>query len=277
MPERTERPLGWTDGLPTPTEAGGRAGEQPSRPSEDPLYSTGLPGSRPPASHDPRANAPEPPERSGSGSYESLAPLPADDRARPPSTAGTGDRPFLPPDREGQPALVEHGLGRPALGPARVVDEDSEPTSPLPVILPGAASIPRPAQIETPRGPFEPARPTRPTSITGSVEPPPPLQSGAPHGAGPLETTAPAEPGRSAVGTGAAPPDDLSQPVDGSTGQLNPGAASAELEQIKDLYLTAEAIGEEALDKHFEQVSQRQRELIKEFFDRSSPADGDAP
>jgi hypothetical protein len=50
-----------------------------------------------------------------------------------------------------------------------------------------------------------------------------------------------------------------------------PDAASAKLEQIKDLYLTAEAIGEDALNKHFDQVSQRQRELIREFFERSDP------
>ena len=48
-----------------------------------------------------------------------------------------------------------------------------------------------------------------------------------------------------------------------------PEAAAAKLDQIKDLYLTAEAIGEDALDKHFDQVSQRQRELIREFFERS--------
>jgi hypothetical protein len=47
-----------------------------------------------------------------------------------------------------------------------------------------------------------------------------------------------------------------------------PPDAAAKLDQIKDLYLTAEAIGEDALDKHFEQVSARQRELIREFFDR---------
>jgi hypothetical protein len=40
------------------------------------------------------------------------------------------------------------------------------------------------------------------------------------------------------------------------------------LEQIKDLYLTAEAIGEDALDRHFQQVSERQRQLIKEYFDQ---------
>lgn len=123
--------------------------------------------------------------------------------------------------------------------------DDDIVTSPLPVILPGATSLPRPAPVAAPRGPFEPARPSqpstapdeppaRPASVTGSVEPPP--------------ATYPAR-------------------------QI-PEAAAAKLDQIKDLYLTAEAIGEEALDKHFEQVSERQRQLIKEFFERSGPAAG---
>jgi len=43
---------------------------------------------------------------------------------------------------------------------------------------------------------------------------------------------------------------------------------SAKMDQIKDLYLTAEAIGEDALSKHFQQVSDRQRELIREYFDQ---------
>jgi len=50
-------------------------------------------------------------------------------------------------------------------------------------------------------------------------------------------------------------------------------AAVTKLDQIKDLYLTAEAIGDDALDKHFDQVSQRQHELIREFFERSKPED----
>jgi hypothetical protein len=40
------------------------------------------------------------------------------------------------------------------------------------------------------------------------------------------------------------------------------------LDQIKDLYLTAEAIGEDALARHFQQVSDRQRQLIREYFDQ---------
>jgi nicotinate-nucleotide--dimethylbenzimidazole phosphoribosyltransferase len=50
----------------------------------------------------------------------------------------------------------------------------------------------------------------------------------------------------------------------------DPDPASPEdvkLDQIKDLYLTAEAIGEDALAMHFQQVSDRQRQLIKEYFD----------
>lgn len=43
---------------------------------------------------------------------------------------------------------------------------------------------------------------------------------------------------------------------------------AAKLDQIKDLYLTAEAIGEDALGQHFEQVSDRQRQLIREYFDQ---------
>jgi len=125
-------------------------------------------------------------------------------------------------------------------------DEDDILTSPLPVILPGATSVPRPQPVEAPRGPFEPARPSdapvRPASVTGSVE---------------------------------LPPADYQPPVPPPPRALGP-AAAAKLDQIKDLYLTAEAIGPDALDKHFDQVSQRQRELIKEFFQRSEPDDAGA-
>jgi len=46
------------------------------------------------------------------------------------------------------------------------------------------------------------------------------------------------------------------------------------LDQIKDLYLTAEAIGEDALAKHFQQVSDRQRQLIREYFDQVATRGG---
>jgi len=51
---------------------------------------------------------------------------------------------------------------------------------------------------------------------------------------------------------------------------------SAKMDQIKDLYLTAEAIGEDALDQHFQLVSERQRLLIREYFDRAMPGRADS-
>jgi hypothetical protein len=44
--------------------------------------------------------------------------------------------------------------------------------------------------------------------------------------------------------------------------------AQEKIEQIKDLYLTAEAIGEDALGRHFDQLRERQRSLIREFFEK---------
>jgi hypothetical protein len=124
--------------------------------------------------------------------------------------------------------------------------DDDTVTAPLPIILPGAISLPRPAPVAAPRGPFEPAQASqplvRPSSVTGSVEPPPAVLA------------EPAIP---------LPPDQ----------RVIPPAAAAKLDQLKELYLTAEAIGEDALDKHFEQVSQRQQELIREFFQRSKEND----
>jgi hypothetical protein len=49
-------------------------------------------------------------------------------------------------------------------------------------------------------------------------------------------------------------------------------AQARRLEQIKDLYLTAEAIGEENVDKHFDQLLAQQRELISDYFRQSAAA-----
>jgi hypothetical protein len=155
--------------------------------------------------------------------------------------------PVTTPDR------TTAGLGRSAEGIAELVPgqnvaagnsanleagrDDDTVTTPLPAILPGAIAVPRPDPVEAPRGFFEPARPdsspARPVSVTGTVEPPP------------VDYAAPVPP------------------------RLMSPEATAKLDKLKDLYLTAEAIGEDALDKHFDQVSQRQRELIQEFFGRS--------
>jgi hypothetical protein len=79
-----------------------------------------------------------------------------------------------------------------------------------------------------------------------------------------------------------------SEPVDEArhVTQDTPGSASQEapeqtrarkLEQLKDLYLTAEAIGEQNVDKHFDQLLAQQRELISDYFKQPAaggPRDG---
>jgi hypothetical protein len=96
------------------------------------------------------------------------------------------------------------------------------------------------------RGPFEP--------LVSSSDPP-----------GTVSSPAPAEPAGS------------DRPADSEP------APERKLEQIKDLYLTAQAIGEENVDKHFDHLLAQQRELIGEFFQQSgapgrpAPSAGSAP
>jgi hypothetical protein len=52
--------------------------------------------------------------------------------------------------------------------------------------------------------------------------------------------------------------------------QTQPDARAQKLEQIKEFYLTAEAIGEENVERHFDQLLARQRELISEYFSQSA-------
>jgi hypothetical protein len=138
----------------------------------------------------------------------------------------------------------------------------------LPANLPGATAVPRPEPVEAPRGFFEAARPAnppppaRPASITGSVEPPP---SASYSDSGGVSSAPDHQSGARPISGWA---DDAGEDA-ARADHAMPEAASAKLEQLKDLYLTAEAIGEDALDKHFDQVSQRQRQLIREFFERS--------
>lgn len=101
-------------------------------------------------------------------------------------------------------------------------------TAPLPVILPGQISSDV-AQLTRMRDPFEPIE-RQQAPLPRRVIRPDPVEAA-------------------------------------SSGQAtDPGVAK--LDQIKDLYLTAEAIGDDALGKHFEQVSDRQRQLIREYFDQ---------
>jgi hypothetical protein len=123
-----------------------------------------------------------------------------------------------------------------AAGAADRVGEDETDTVPMPVILHGSTDAGSSGAADTP--PRAPFEPARPSQQNGHSEP---------------ESAVEPDPAESL-----------------------PAAAAAKLDQIKDLLLTAEAIGEHNLDQHFEQVSQRQRELIREFFDQAMPG-RDAP
>jgi hypothetical protein len=69
-------------------------------------------------------------------------------------------------------------------------------------------------------------------------------------------------------------PDETYRPA-----HAEPPAADTQekIEQIKDLYLTAEAIGEDALGKHFDELHERQRSLIREFFEKAGLGPKDTP
>jgi hypothetical protein len=56
--------------------------------------------------------------------------------------------------------------------------------------------------------------------------------------------------------------------------QQAPASSTERLEEIKDFYLTAEAIGEQNVDKHFNELLDRQRELISQYFKESSVGKG---
>ena len=129
--------------------------------------------------------------------------------------------------------------------------------------LPGAGSggdtTPRVPQ-ET-RGPFEP--------LVSSADPP---------GTTPRFSTTLDDDAEPAV-PDAAHTDDAPGPAPGDGQEDTEYAHASKLEQIKDLYLTAEAIGEANVDKHFDQLLAQQRELISEYFKHSNaarPADGPA-
>ena len=110
----------------------------------------------------------------------------------------------------------------------------------------GGDATPRVPQ-ET-RGPFEP--------LVSSADPPRRSAS--------LDDAEPATPD-------AAHSDEAPGPT-ADDGQDTAHAHARKLEQIKDLYLTAEAIGEANVDKHFDQLLAQQRELISEYFKQSSAA-----
>jgi hypothetical protein len=92
------------------------------------------------------------------------------------------------------------------------------------------------------------------------------------------ETRGPFEPLQSSSGTSSGPGAAATgtEPAGTWPGQAFSGdtaqARARKLEQLKDLYVTAEAIGEENVDKHFDHLLAQQRELISEYFKGSAVA-----
>ena len=90
------------------------------------------------------------------------------------------------------------------------------------------------------------------------------------------ETRGPFEPLQSSSGMSSGPGAAATgtEPAGTGPGQASSGdtaqARARKLEQLKDLYLTAEAIGEENVDRHFDQLLAQQRELISEYFRESA-------
>jgi hypothetical protein len=124
----------------------------------------------------------------------------------------------------------------------------ADDTSPLPVILNAGARAPEPPGDAAG---WLPSRPPGPQPAAAQRPAPVPFQMPEPVPApGQRPASLPEEGGQGDV---AARPE-------------HAAAADAKLEQIKDLYMTAEAIGEDALGRHFDELRQRQQSLIREYF-----------
>jgi hypothetical protein len=134
--------------------------------------------------------------------------------------------------------------GPPAYGNAAEADPYAPPVEP------------EPAPAEPVRGPFEPppGQPRPDEADDGLNSDTTPLAQVPGPGLPQPEAAAAGHP----EGPGSAAGYDDAEPA---------GEGSEEkLEQIKDLYMTVEAIGDDNVDKHFDELMQRQRDLISDYF-----------
>jgi hypothetical protein len=119
--------------------------------------------------------------------------------------------------------------------------------------LPGTGSAGDAPQVfQETRGPFEP--------LVSSTDPP----GTTPRFSARLDAAETAAPD-------AAHPEEAPGAADDAL-QDTAHAHARKLEQIKDLYLTAEAIGEVNVDKHFDHLLAQQRHLIGEYFKQPGAA-----
>ena len=169
----------------------------------------------------------------------------ADDRPEP-AKDDVQDRPAAVDSTVSSPddLVVEpYGPNDPAYGPPspRPDARDAEPADVGPAAGLGDDDEAAPA----PRGPFEPLRPAGRRITAGDLAADPP------------EPAAPAEP----EGLDFGPPSD---PEAGTVGRL------------RDLYLTAEALSRDRLDRHFDELLDRQRKLISDYLKESPGPSPDA-
>ena len=119
------------------------------------------------------------------------------------------------------------------------------------------------------RGPFEP-HPAQPklSDLTGTGLLPAEMTSS---GVDPAAGTGSELAGSELAGSELGAPDLAGSGPD----QESAGEGSREkLEKIKDLYLTVEAIGDNNVGKHFDELMQRQRELISDYFKETGIGSG---
>ena len=86
------------------------------------------------------------------------------------------------------------------------------------------------------------------------------------------ETRGPFEPLVSSAEPPGTTPRSADRPADAEPAGSQEYSQARKLEQIKDLYLTAEAIGEANVDKHFDHLLAQQRELISDYFKQPNAA-----
>jgi len=273
------------------------------RPREAPRSGYSVPGraSRPGHAGPPRDSGPlrDPgPARDGMGSGGPIrpgGPMPTRDPGYPPPPGqgrGTGRH-------AGGPGYVPPGGRRPG-----APGQASAPGHRRPAEAPGTFEGGYAQIIRASDHPVRPAGPARPPGFGRLAEPPRPPDAPGPanvfvyrdtgdHPGGPAAAVP--GPGENDAaywydlpGTGAGA-DAPAHVVEESRGPFEPLVSSAgdaapddarenpgpedttydrarKLEQIKDLYLTAEAIGEANVDKHFDQLLAQQRELISDYF-----------
>ena len=174
-------------------------------------------------------------------------PVPPAAPVRPPGF-GPPAEPVRPPEAPADVFVYRDTSDQPG-GPAATGPGPGENDADYWYDLPGTdAGTDAPAHVvEETRGPFEP--------LVSSADPRGMASGAAPDAARPDQAPDAAGPDHTPV---AGAPDGLPEETAHDRAR--------KLEQIKDLYLTAEAIGEANVDKHFDQLLAQQRQLISDYF-----------